>query len=243
MTTKNNYTVYEHIFPNGKRYIGVTKQSVNKRWGNGNGYKDCPKVYGAIQKYGWENVKHNILYEGLTKTEAESKEIELIAFYNTTKEGYNIEYGGNVVGTHSEETKRKISEGNKGKKKGPCSEERKRKLSKLNSGTGNPFFGRHHTKEVREAQSEFMRNNTYFKGHHHSEDFKKMKSKQMHEKYKDGKNPRCRTVLMKDSNGKETIFYSLRQATRQTGIALTTLQKAVKNQQQLNGCQWRYANE
>ena len=45
-------------------------------------------------------------------------EIKLITeVYNSNNNnfGYNIENGGNTIGTHSEETKRKIGEGNKGK--------------------------------------------------------------------------------------------------------------------------------
>jgi hypothetical protein len=37
--------------------------------------------YNAIKKYGWENIKHEVLFEGLTKQEADKKEIELITYY------------------------------------------------------------------------------------------------------------------------------------------------------------------
>ena len=30
----DNYTVYMHISPSGKKYIGITGQSVERRWGN-----------------------------------------------------------------------------------------------------------------------------------------------------------------------------------------------------------------
>ena len=34
------YSVYEHICPNGKRYIGITSRNPKLRWGkNGIGYK------------------------------------------------------------------------------------------------------------------------------------------------------------------------------------------------------------
>jgi hypothetical protein len=46
------YTLYEHIFPDGKRYIGITCQAINARWKNGHGYETQSKVYEAIQKYG-----------------------------------------------------------------------------------------------------------------------------------------------------------------------------------------------
>ena len=35
----DNYKIYCHIFPNGKRYVGQTKQEVQRRFGpNGSNY-------------------------------------------------------------------------------------------------------------------------------------------------------------------------------------------------------------
>lgn len=115
---KENYTVYKHIFPNNKIYVGITKKSPEIRWNKGKGYKLCPLMNKAIEKYGWDNVRHEILFTNLSKKEAEQKEIELIKKYqcNNSKYGYNIENGGNCCGTHSEETKKKISEAQKGNK-------------------------------------------------------------------------------------------------------------------------------
>ena len=61
------YVVYEHLFPNGKRYIGITSKIPEKRWENGCGYTKSkqPAMYNAVQKYGWENIKHNILFTDL----------------------------------------------------------------------------------------------------------------------------------------------------------------------------------
>lgn len=237
------YKVYEHVFPNGKRYIGITCQTLAKRFGsNGTGYKECPKMYKAIQKHGWENIEHNLLFDGLTKSEAEEKEIELIAKYNSTVDGYNIEYGGNVIGTHSEETKKKISIGNKGKKKPPLSEEAKRKISLATSGENNPFFGKHHSEEVKKEHSLFMIGNQYNKGNHHTDDFKKMKSKQMREKYKDGGNPRCRRVVVIRPNGAEEVFWSLRKASEVAGVSPSTMYKYLNSKKPVNGCIWRYAD-
>lgn len=115
---KENYTVYKHIFPNNKIYIGITSKKPEIRWNKGKGYKLCPLMNKAIQKYGWNNVKHEILFTNLTKKQAEEKEIQLIKEYkcNNRKYGYNIENGGNCCGTHSEETKRKIGAKSKGNK-------------------------------------------------------------------------------------------------------------------------------
>ena len=110
MTKNKAYTVYKHIAPNGKVYIGITSQSLKQRWKrNGTGYKTNEHFYRAILKYSWDNIKHEILFENLTKEEAEQKEIELIAFYksNNFNYGYNIENGGNT-NCVSEKTKLKI---------------------------------------------------------------------------------------------------------------------------------------
>ena len=103
MINKNNkkFCVYEHLFPNGKRYIGITSKNPKDRWENGNGYhqKNQPVMYNAIRKYGWENIKHNILFDNLTEEEAKEKERELIQEYNTfiyaeNSMGYNMTLGG-----------------------------------------------------------------------------------------------------------------------------------------------------
>ena len=48
MSKNNNYKVYVHIAPNGKRYYGITKQEVEKRWANGKGYKGNEHFINAI---------------------------------------------------------------------------------------------------------------------------------------------------------------------------------------------------
>lgn len=111
------YTVYLHRNKiNQKVYIGITSQDCNARWRReGQGYKQQPKFYHAIEKYGWDNFEHIILFTNLTKELAEQKEIELIKLYNSIENGYNIYPGGNLI-NHTEETKQKLSQIMKGKK-------------------------------------------------------------------------------------------------------------------------------
>lgn len=108
----NNYKVYMHITPSGKRYIGITQQELEKRWQKGCGYTNNDYFTKATKKYGWDNIESVVLYEGLDMEIAEKKEIELIDYYksNIRKYGYNIRHGGNSNGKHSEETKRKIGD-------------------------------------------------------------------------------------------------------------------------------------
>lgn len=68
-----------------------------KRFGkNGNGYKGCRYFYRAIQCYGWNNFKHEILETNLTHDEADELEQTYIRKYksNDFYWGYNLEGGG-----------------------------------------------------------------------------------------------------------------------------------------------------
>lgn len=109
------FTVYKHTnLINGKVYIGITSQNVKARWNNGWGYQNNKYFWRAIQKYKWENFKHEILFEHLSFKIACEKEIELIKYYNSnnSKFGYNISSGGecNSLGKKMlDETKKKIS--------------------------------------------------------------------------------------------------------------------------------------
>jgi len=94
-----NYTVYQHTFPNGKKYIGITSQLVEMRWRkNGEGYKTQKLIERAIKKYGWDNIIHEILYTGLTQEEARQTEIRLISELDLTnpQKGYNNTFGGDI---------------------------------------------------------------------------------------------------------------------------------------------------
>lgn len=77
------YSVYIHIFPNNAIYIGQTKNKLEDRWQNGNGYKSANSVLNAnIKKYGWDNIEHLLYKDGLTKEEADIIEQDLIHFFS-----------------------------------------------------------------------------------------------------------------------------------------------------------------
>lgn len=67
------FVVYKHTTPNGKVYIGITGNEPRKRWNNGNGYRGNKHFWNAILKYGWDNIAHEILFDGLTQDQAEKK--------------------------------------------------------------------------------------------------------------------------------------------------------------------------
>lgn len=144
-----DYCVYKHTCPNGKVYIGITCKNPYVRWrNNGAGYKRQKYFYNAILKYGWDNIKHEILCEGLSKEEACQKEIELIAYYKSNQRdyGYNKSIGGEIncgyKFHHSEKTKEHMSIVMKGNHNfGP------------QDGSNNGFYGKHHSEEAKKKIS------------------------------------------------------------------------------------------
>lgn len=132
------YVVYMHTFPNGKRYIGISR-NVKRRFRNGKGYESQPIIWGAIQKYGWESVSTKIISSGLSEREAKREEIRLIVEYRSAERnyGYNETLGGEGSNGRilSDEEKKKIGKRMSEIHKGvPLSEEHKQKLSAANKG-------------------------------------------------------------------------------------------------------------
>lgn len=93
--SENTWSIYRHTFPDGKVYIGKTKEAPETRWGTyGRGYQGQKKIFNAILAFGWNNIKHEILYSGLSDAEANVKEQELIKLSDAEghKGNYNVVY-------------------------------------------------------------------------------------------------------------------------------------------------------
>ena len=106
-----HYTVYKLTDPEGKIYIGCTGQAVEKRWNNGHAYPKKIPIRKAIDTYGWENFKKEILCEHLVKEGAEKLERWFIAFYDSSdpEKGYNRFLGGLGKGAHMSKITRQLS--------------------------------------------------------------------------------------------------------------------------------------
>lgn len=91
------YTLYVHITPCDpvpRMYLGVTKQKPEQRWNHGEGYRHSSRFYEQVKKYGWDNIRHLIIDEGLTQEEAYEEEKDLIKRMRLTELGWNIAPGG-----------------------------------------------------------------------------------------------------------------------------------------------------
>ena len=220
------YIVYQHKNKiNGKIYIGITSQKPEDRWGSqGCNYKSSPHFYSAIQKYGWDNFEHNILFTELTKEQACLKEQELIKEYNSMNRefGYNSTSGGDIF-IMNEETKQKISQammGNQNNLGHPCSEEKKKKIS-------NAQKGREFTEEHKQKLSEAAKNR-------HvpcSEEKKQILKEKSHKK----------PVYCEEL---DKIFESVQECGRQLGIPATNISKLCNGRgKTLKGYHLRYYND
>jgi group I intron endonuclease len=167
-------------------YVYVTtniisgKQYVGDRSCNGDPYKDQYlgsglNIVKAIKKYKKENFKKEILEFFDSKQDAFDGQEKYINKFNTLiPNGYNISPlgGHNAMGCLSEETKKKISESNKGKhyKNGmygkKMSEFAKAKIKKAKTGTTL-------SKETKKKISESN------KGKKHTEEYKKLMSEKL----------------------------------------------------------------
>lgn len=108
---KNKWCVYRHTSPSGKIYIGITSKNPEIRWSKGVGYHKHVYFGRAIDKYGWDNIKHEILLKDVSKPEAIYAERYLIRWYKLHNLSYNITDGGDGVSgiIFSKESRDKIS--------------------------------------------------------------------------------------------------------------------------------------
>ena len=104
-TMENDYSVYDHITPDGMHYYGTTN-NIKRRWGYNGIYYKGTTLQPYIEKYGWQNIQHIVLFETLSKEDALSIEDSLIVSgwekencinqrrsgYVSKEEGYHREY-------------------------------------------------------------------------------------------------------------------------------------------------------
>lgn len=239
-----NYCVYIHTSPSGKMYVGQTGKLPEERWGkNGSHYlkKEKSGEYmhqafaHAILKYGWDNIKHEIVSSNLTKEEADNLEKLLIEKLNTKnrKHGYNLKDGGLGGGGFSEETLKKMSEVHKGIKQ---SEETIRKRIEKLKGENNPNYGKPMSEKQRKKISDSKKGeNNHMYGKHFDEETKrKIKESQ-----------KTRKVAQYDLQGNLIkVWDSISDAGRELCIIRANISACCRNKRRVaGGFIWRYYEE
>ena len=144
MKSLDKYIVYRHISPSGKVYVGITKhKNATRRWERGRAYRRHGFFWNAVQKYGWDNIEHEVLLEGVSKSEAIYAEKYLIRWYKIHGISYNITDGGEGTTGHIP--------WNKGI---PCSEEVKQKIGNANRGANSYWWHKEFPEEMKKKISE-----------------------------------------------------------------------------------------
>ena len=144
--------IYKYTSKDGKVYIGQTKNPVRRKCQHKNS-KDSSYFHKAIQKYGFDYFTYEELFRAefkdtsTLKSVLDKQEDYYINLYNSTDRnfGYNLRNGGTNGYSHSEETRRKISEGNKGK---TLPEEQRKKISESLKGRKRPDLSQANSKTV-----------------------------------------------------------------------------------------------
>ena len=115
-------------------YIGQTSQTMKRRIHSG--YESCKKFYEAINEWGWPSFEENILRLCTSREEADYWEKYYIEKYNSIEKGYNISHGVHDGNGHI------------------WTEEERQERSDRMSGERNPYYGKHHSEEIRKKMSE-----------------------------------------------------------------------------------------
>lgn len=258
----DTYIIYRHKTPNGKVYIGQTKKTAHDRWkANGLGYT-CHEhgfFWKAIRKYGWENIRHEILVEGLSKEDADRFEKLFIALYQSDQReyGYNARSGGTSGYVYSEQSKRNISEGLKrhykecgkpdtSKARAVLQKKQARKIAQYNlTGLKIAVFDSAIQAEQKTGVGHKSINAAVCKGKdwavggymwRYAED-----APDKIPCYK--KHPRQREVILLNEQGVEQSRYkSIKEAARKTGFPFGTIQNSLKNRykEQPSMCGFRF---
>ena len=99
--------VYKAKFPNGKIYIGKANNLEKRIKTHLSQFKHGKTKFSrACKKYGFENIKWEIVFESDNLEIINNKEKELIGLYNTIVSGYNISPGGDGGDTISNNPKK-----------------------------------------------------------------------------------------------------------------------------------------
>ena len=150
------YKVYKIVNKiTGKIYIGVTSKKLKyrfrshiKRFESG---QTSYKLYNSMRKHRTENFYIEKICDCLSKEEMFEKEKELIEEYNSIKEGYNMNEGGNappsMKGRKRPDVSQRLKENN------PMSDENIRERHK-DATIRNEEWKRNNEKAIRKANSE-----------------------------------------------------------------------------------------
>ena len=239
----NIWTVYEHISPSGKSYIGITS-NIKSRWAN-RGYYYCTynsAFKRAIEKYGWDSMEHNVVVSNVGFLTACNVEKDLITFNKKRNASYNITDGGQgtlgrVMSSESRDKNRKSHIGIK------MTQEQRKNISEAHLNS----------KASREASKRTIKiAQKAWRGNHHSEETKKRMSEKakgrdmtkaiLASKAKAHDYAPKKAVVQYSLSGTVIKNYdSIKQASEETGILRSAISNCLKGKTlSSGGYKWEY---
>lgn len=132
--------IYLLSFPNGKHYVGRTKNTLDQRLAEHKAAAKKQKqhqLYYAINKYGWDSIEKSVLFIATTEEELILRELFYIQKYNSVKEGYNMTYNTEIGGDNW-----------KGRKHTEEYDLWREKIADKLRGSNNIMYGKNHTEEA-----------------------------------------------------------------------------------------------
>ena len=111
---ENNYSVYQHVTPDGMYYFGQTND-IKRRWSNNGADYKRTSLQPYIEKFGWDNIQHIVLFKDQTKENALWIEDFLITTAREDGVCINQRRSGNI--SKEEGYKREYCQKNKDKKR------------------------------------------------------------------------------------------------------------------------------
>jgi group I intron endonuclease len=161
---------------NGKIYIGQTIRQIEKRLNEHKTGKSrrCVAIYNAIKFHGWDNFEKD-WYECPDEDLNFDEELLVREMGTLSPGGYNLRDGGGSNGKHSEESKQRMGEANRGEKSvwygKTHTDATKQKISEAQRGDKNhmygknveknPMYGKRHSKETKQKIREARLGDTH----------------------------------------------------------------------------------
>lgn len=233
------YYVYCHTTPSNRKYVGISSNP-QKRWNNGKGYIKNYLFRRAIEKYGWNNIEHKILFEVDSLGEAKSIEKRLISEWNLTNPLYGLNLSGGGDGLLSETTRSLMSKSRLNNKN--CVGNKLSQLTKEKISSSLKDYYKSHTNPM--------------KGKKHSEEVKNIlhnrvisletreKMRKNHANFNGVNNPSSKSIIQLTKTGEIVGYYEYASlASKSLNLDLSSIIKCCRNKiKTCGGFVWRYAN-
>lgn len=231
---KDKWMIYKIVFPNGKHYIGLTKDLHNRISCH---KRDLDKrvqrpVYNALHHFGWDSVKFEEVETDIPTieeaNELEKKYIQEYDSYIESKNGYNCTLGGDGR-SGAKKTPEKIEEFRQWALDIWKDPSHRGRMQQVFDNRKNDYPPESREKMSKSAKKRIARDGHAWVGRKHSKESK--------EKMRGPRNKNSKGYLLKSlKNGKriycsslDFVFFSLTDCAEYLGVSKSTVYSGLRN--------------